>query len=221
LPFCRRADPTLYSVAGPAPALVAPVGRPHCRAHSRSAAEAGLAPAVGSTDSAPPECETRSARPRAPESRSETGKPSRSPRAHLHLADTGRTAVLPPLRRFARGLADDSAAPTSGRFCVPVSGVGLWVGAARRGPLVASWLAELLPTAHAAVGSRRSALASHARAAPSLRHYFPLPHARFTGIAAPAITFRAARIKALNNYRWSRGPPRYFTRTPTRTTPSR
>jgi hypothetical protein len=29
---------------------------------------------------------------------------------------------------------------------------------------------------------------------------FPLPHARLTGIADPAITFCAARIKALNNY---------------------
>jgi hypothetical protein len=47
-------SPNPYSVACRAPALVAPVGRPHRRSHSRFGVDAGLAPAAGNTGSAPP-----------------------------------------------------------------------------------------------------------------------------------------------------------------------
>jgi hypothetical protein len=128
LRFCRTVVPILYLAVWPA--LVAPFGRPHRPSPSGFAVDADLAPAAGSTGTAPPECETQSARPVA-ESPSETGKPSPPPH-HLDIANTGRAAVLPLLRRLASGPADNSVDHTSGRFSVQVSGVGLWGGVARR-----------------------------------------------------------------------------------------
>lgn len=64
------------------------------------------------------------------------GKPSPPAPDHLHIADTGRAAVLPYFHYFVdllRGPADHSVDHTSGCFSAPVSGVGLWGGVARKG----------------------------------------------------------------------------------------
>jgi hypothetical protein len=132
---CRTAAPTLDSVGWPAPALVVPVGRPHSRSHSRFAVDAGLSPAAGSTGTAPVECETQSARP--------GGRNLRLKRRNrlllLQITSTSRTRggqrYLYYFVDLLSGPGDDSFDNTSGRFSVPVSGVGLGAGVARGGRL--------------------------------------------------------------------------------------
>src|SRR5258708_5170644 len=175
-PSCRREDPILYLVAWPAPALAVLVATRHRRGHPRFAVDVAPALVVGNACSVRQKCETQCAPPAVPESRFGTVKRSRTLPAHLHIADSGPPPLLPPLRHLYRGGADDSGAHTAFLICVRVFGDGLWVSAAKRGPLVASRLVVPLPITAAVVRSLSSILHSLARAVRSFPRYALLPH---------------------------------------------
>src|SRR5258708_17407209 len=118
----------------------------HYRGHPRFAVDAAPALAVGNACSAPQKCETQCAPPAVPGSRFGTEKRSRTLPARLRIADSSRAAVLPQFHRLYRGGAGDSGAHTAFLLCVRVFGAGLWVSAARKGPLVASRLVPPPPT---------------------------------------------------------------------------
>ena len=137
----RSPASTLYSVGWPAPALVVPVGRPPPRSHSRFAVDAGLAPAAGSTGTAPAECETQSARPGGAESPSETEKPSLLP-----ITSTSRR---PGGQRYLYYFVDLLSGPETTASTILLAafpsrflGLGFGAGGARGGPLVVYWRPE-------------------------------------------------------------------------------
>jgi hypothetical protein len=91
-----------------------------------------------------------------PESRFGTEKRSRTLPARLRIADTGPAAVPQQFHRLYRGGVADIGAHTAFLLCVGIFGDGLWVSAARLGPLVASQFVAPLPTVAAGVRSLAS-----------------------------------------------------------------
>jgi len=144
------------------PAGPTPVARLHCRWCPRCGADAGLGPAHRSADTDPRESETQSALPVAPGSRSDTGKRSRFPSAHVRIVDTALATVLPKSRPLDWEQPADRGDHNLLPPCVPILADRLWVDDARTVQLDACQLSVPLPKRAANVHSPPSVLQSAA-----------------------------------------------------------